>query len=86
MSYFLHTVLIDDIESVRKGRQTEGLKKYTDPTQDEMCFSIMFKGHNKNLDFMADSKEEADQWVTSLQKLIKHIDNLSKKQTREQYP
>ncbi|PWA18022.1 1-phosphatidylinositol 4,5-bisphosphate phosphodiesterase delta-1a isoform X1 [Gambusia affinis] len=79
------TFLIDDIESVRKGRQTEGLKKYTDPTQDEMCFSIMFKGHNKNLDFMADSKEEADQWVTSLQKLIKHIDNLSKKQTREHW-
>lgn len=86
MSCFLHTVLIDDIESVRKGRQTEGLKKYTDSSEEEMCFSIMFKGHNKCLDFMADSNEEADRWVASLQKLINHVDNLNKKQKREQYP
>ncbi|XP_023182381.1 1-phosphatidylinositol 4,5-bisphosphate phosphodiesterase delta-1 isoform X2 [Xiphophorus maculatus] len=79
------TFLIDDIESVRKGRQTEGLQKYTDPSEEEMCFSIMFKGHNKCLDFMADSKEEADRWVSSLQKLINHVDNLNKKQKREHW-
>ncbi|XP_054893176.1 1-phosphatidylinositol 4,5-bisphosphate phosphodiesterase delta-1a isoform X2 [Poeciliopsis prolifica] len=79
------TFLIDEIESVRKGRQTEALKKYTDPNEEEMCFSIMLKGHNKNLDFMADSKEEAHRWVTSLQKLINQVNNLNKKQKSEHW-
>ncbi|XP_014890258.1 1-phosphatidylinositol 4,5-bisphosphate phosphodiesterase delta-1-like isoform X2 [Poecilia latipinna] len=80
-----NTFLIDDIESVRKGRQTEGLKKHTDPDEEEKCFSIMFKGSKKNLDFMVNSKEEAHRWVTSLEKLMNHAQNLNKKQEREHW-
>ncbi|XP_008394426.1 1-phosphatidylinositol 4,5-bisphosphate phosphodiesterase delta-1a isoform X2 [Poecilia reticulata] len=80
-----NTFLIDDIESVRKGRQTEGLKKHMDADEEEKCFSIMFKGRRKNLDFMADSEEEAHRWVTSLEKLMNHAHNLNKKQKREHW-
>ncbi|XP_037549969.1 1-phosphatidylinositol 4,5-bisphosphate phosphodiesterase delta-1a [Nematolebias whitei] len=79
------TFLIDDIESVRKGRRSEGLKKYTDPAFEDKCFAIIFKGHKKNLDLMASSKEEADQWVTSLEKIMNNIRNLNHKQKSEHW-
>ncbi|XP_015260383.1 PREDICTED: 1-phosphatidylinositol 4,5-bisphosphate phosphodiesterase delta-1-like isoform X1 [Cyprinodon variegatus] len=79
------TFLIDDIESVRKGRQSEGLEKYTDPSEDEKCFSIIFKGRDKNLDFMASSKEEAHRWVSSLEKVVNNMRNLNKKQKSEHW-
>ncbi|KAM4718516.1 1-phosphatidylinositol 4,5-bisphosphate phosphodiesterase delta-1a isoform 2-T2 [Anableps anableps] len=79
------TFLIDDIESVRKGRRSDGLKKYTDPSEEEKCFSIIFKERKKNLDFMAASQEEAHQWVTSLEKLINNMLNLNKKQKSEHW-
>ncbi|KAG7224919.1 hypothetical protein INR49_014835 [Caranx melampygus] len=44
-----HTFTIDDIDSVRMGRQSEGLNKYTDASVEDKCFSIIFKGHKKIL-------------------------------------
>lgn len=79
------TFSIDDIESVRKGRQSEGLKKHTDPSVEEQCFSIIFKGRKKNLDLMAVSGEEANQWVKSLDKVISKIRNLSRQQKSEHW-
>lgn len=79
------TFLIDDIHSVRKGRQSEGLMKYTKSSEEEKCFSIIFKGHKKNLDFMADSKDDAYRWVTSLEKIISNMSNLSKQQKTEHW-
>lgn len=71
---------------MRKGRRSEGLKKYTDAAAEDKCFSVIFKGHKKNLDLMASSKEEADQWVASLEKIMNNIRNLNHKQKSEQYP
>uniref|UniRef100_A0A146NK19 Phosphoinositide phospholipase C n=1 Tax=Fundulus heteroclitus TaxID=8078 RepID=A0A146NK19_FUNHE len=79
------TFLIDDIESVRKGRQSDGLQKYTNASEEEKCFSIIFRGHKKNLDFMATSQEEAHRWVTSLEKLINNMHNLNKQQKSEHW-
>uniref|UniRef100_A0A3Q3AD51 Phosphoinositide phospholipase C n=1 Tax=Kryptolebias marmoratus TaxID=37003 RepID=A0A3Q3AD51_KRYMA len=79
------TFPIDDIESVRRGRQSEGLKKYTEASVEERCFSIIFQGHRKNLDLMASSKEEANRWVTSLEKLMNNIRNLNHKQKSEHW-
>uniref|UniRef100_A0AAQ5ZWT2 Phosphoinositide phospholipase C n=1 Tax=Amphiprion ocellaris TaxID=80972 RepID=A0AAQ5ZWT2_AMPOC len=79
------TFSIDDIESVRKGRQSEGLKKHTDPSVEEQCFSIIFKGRKKNLDLMAVNAEEANRWVSSLEKVKTTISNLSHQQKSEHW-
>uniref|UniRef100_A0A7N6A2R1 Phosphoinositide phospholipase C n=1 Tax=Anabas testudineus TaxID=64144 RepID=A0A7N6A2R1_ANATE len=59
------TFSLEDIAEVRRGRQSEGLKKYTEEQAEGCCFSIMFKGRRKNLDFIANSEEEAKQWVNN---------------------
>ncbi|XP_024129315.1 1-phosphatidylinositol 4,5-bisphosphate phosphodiesterase delta-1 isoform X1 [Oryzias melastigma] len=79
------TFPIDDISSVRKGRQSEGLKKYTEEQIEGRCFSIVFKSHRKNLDLIASSEEEAKQWVRGLEKLMSNVNNLSRQQTREHW-
>uniref|UniRef100_A0A3Q0ST27 Phosphoinositide phospholipase C n=1 Tax=Amphilophus citrinellus TaxID=61819 RepID=A0A3Q0ST27_AMPCI len=79
------TFSILDIESVRKGRQSEGLKKYTDASVEDRCFSIFFKGRKKNLDLMAKSEEELNKWVTGLEKIINNMHNLSDQKKREHW-
>lgn len=82
----LSPVSIDDIDSVRMGRQSEGLNKHTDTSVEEQCFSIIFKARKKNLDLMAPSREEAKRWVSGLNKIINNLHNLSRQQKSEQYP
>ncbi|XP_053268037.1 1-phosphatidylinositol 4,5-bisphosphate phosphodiesterase delta-1a isoform X1 [Pleuronectes platessa] len=79
------TFTIDDIDSVRMGRQSEGLNKHTDPSEEERCFSIIFKGRKKNLDLMALSGPEAKQWVSGLNKIISNMHNLSRQQKSEHW-
>ncbi|XP_071346561.1 1-phosphatidylinositol 4,5-bisphosphate phosphodiesterase delta-1-like isoform X4 [Trachinotus anak] len=80
-----HTFSLEDISAVRMGRQSEGLRKYTEEQVDGRCFSIMFKGRRKNLDLIASSEEEAKQWVNSLEKMISKINNLSSQQKTEHW-
>ncbi|XP_071341214.1 1-phosphatidylinositol 4,5-bisphosphate phosphodiesterase delta-1a isoform X1 [Trachinotus anak] len=80
-----HTFSIDDIDSVRTGRQSEGLNKYTDPSVEEQCFSIIFKGRKRNLDLMAANGEEAKQWVRGLNKIISNMRNLNRQQKSEHW-
>ncbi|XP_012671580.2 1-phosphatidylinositol 4,5-bisphosphate phosphodiesterase delta-1a isoform X2 [Clupea harengus] len=79
------TFSIDDIEAVRLGRQSEGLQKYTDPSLEESCFSIIFKGRRKNLDLTASSVEEAKRWVTGLEKVITNMRGLNRQKTSEHW-
>ncbi|XP_076868769.1 1-phosphatidylinositol 4,5-bisphosphate phosphodiesterase delta-1a isoform X2 [Brachyhypopomus gauderio] len=79
------TFSIDDVESVRHGRQSEGLQKYTDSSLEDLCFSIIFKGKRKNLDLVADSPEDAKQWVKGLQKVMTNMQNLSAQQKSEHW-
>lgn len=83
---YLQTVSIDEIASVRRGRQSEGLTKHTDTTLEDLCFSIFFKDRKKNLDLMASSQEDADRWVSAIEKVISNMQNLSQRQKSEQYP
>ena len=84
--FLLSSVQINDISAVQMGRQSEGLKKHTEEQAESRCFSIMFKSRRRNLDLMASSEDEAQQWVKSLQKLVANINSLNRQQTREQYP
>ncbi|XP_039999018.1 1-phosphatidylinositol 4,5-bisphosphate phosphodiesterase delta-1-like isoform X2 [Xiphias gladius] len=79
------TFSVDDIAAVRMGRQSEGLRKYTEEQVEGRCFSIMFKGRRKNLDLIASSEEEAKQWVDSLEKIIFKINNLNSQQKTEHW-
>uniref|UniRef100_A0A6Q2XVU5 Phosphoinositide phospholipase C n=1 Tax=Esox lucius TaxID=8010 RepID=A0A6Q2XVU5_ESOLU len=72
------TFSIDDIDSVRKGRESEGLQKYTDAQEEDRCFSIIFKGRRKNLDLMATSAEDVQQWVSGLDKIITNTKKLNR--------
>lgn len=82
----LFAVNLEDVDSVRHGRQTEGLKKYTEPSMEDRCFSVIFKGRRKNLDLLASSKDEAKQWVRGFEKVINGMNNLNRQQNSEQYP
>ncbi|AWP20603.1 Phosphoinositide phospholipase C [Scophthalmus maximus] len=79
------TFSIDDIDSVRMGRQSEGLNKHTNPGEEELCFSIIFKGRKKILDLMAPSGQEANQWVSGLNKIISNMRNLNRQQKSEHW-
>ncbi|XP_052451825.1 1-phosphatidylinositol 4,5-bisphosphate phosphodiesterase delta-1a isoform X1 [Carassius gibelio] len=76
---------LEDVDSVRYGRQTEGLQKYTDSSVDDRCFSIIFKGRRKNLDLIASSKEEAKRWVSGLEKIMTGMHSLNRQQNSEHW-
>ncbi|XP_051984371.1 1-phosphatidylinositol 4,5-bisphosphate phosphodiesterase delta-1-like isoform X2 [Xyrauchen texanus] len=71
------TFSIEDIAAVRRGRQTEGLRKYTEAAVEGRTFSILFKGRQKSLDLIATSEEEAKKWVSGLEKVISSMNSLS---------
>lgn len=71
---------------MRFGRHTEGLRKYTEEAMEQRVFSILFKGHQKNLDLIATTEEEAKHWVSGLEKIISNTSKLSQQQRTEQYP
>ncbi|TNN88279.1 1-phosphatidylinositol 4,5-bisphosphate phosphodiesterase delta-1 [Liparis tanakae] len=79
------TFSIDDIASVRKGRQSEGHNKHTHSNEEDQCFSIIFKGRKKNLDLMAANEGEAKQWVNGLEKIMSNMLNLSRQQKSEHW-
>ncbi|XP_036412447.1 1-phosphatidylinositol 4,5-bisphosphate phosphodiesterase delta-1b isoform X3 [Colossoma macropomum] len=79
------TFSVEDIDSVRSGRQTEGLKKYTEEALEPQVFSILFKGRRKNLDLIASSEEEAKHWVSGLEKIISNMSNLSQRSKTEHW-
>ncbi|XP_028425540.1 1-phosphatidylinositol 4,5-bisphosphate phosphodiesterase delta-1a isoform X3 [Perca flavescens] len=79
------TFSLDDIDSVRMGLQSQGDDKPTDPSVEERCFSIIFKGRKKTLDLMAANVSEAKQWVSGLDKIISNMHNLSPQQNSEHW-
>ncbi|KAG7319482.1 hypothetical protein KOW79_016625 [Hemibagrus wyckioides] len=80
-----HTFSIEDVECVRAGRHTEGLRKYTEEVMESRAFSILFKGHQKNLDLIANSEEDAKHWVSGLEKVISNTSKLSQQQRTEHW-
>ncbi|CAL1580092.1 unnamed protein product [Knipowitschia caucasica] len=79
------TFSLDDVSALRLGRQSEGLKKYTEEQVDGRCFSIVFKSRRKNLDLIASSDEEAKQWVNSMEKIIANLNNLNRQEKTEHW-
>ncbi|XP_077592039.1 1-phosphatidylinositol 4,5-bisphosphate phosphodiesterase delta-1a isoform X1 [Stigmatopora nigra] len=80
-----NTFSVNDIDSVRNGRQSEGFNKHIDPSEEDRCFSIVFKGRKKVLDLMADNQQDASQWVKGLEKIMSNMRNLSRTQQSEHW-
>ncbi|XP_068092058.1 1-phosphatidylinositol 4,5-bisphosphate phosphodiesterase delta-1 isoform X2 [Hyperolius riggenbachi] len=74
------TFSIDDIQDVRLGHETEGLKRFAPDIPSDRCFSIIFKGHQKNLDLIASTTEEAAHWTGGLNKIMDNSRAMSQKQ------
>ncbi|KAJ3611629.1 hypothetical protein NHX12_021644 [Muraenolepis orangiensis] len=79
------TFSVDDIASLRTGRQSEGLLKYTQPSAEDRCFTIVFKDHHKHLDLMAGSPDDAKKWVKGLTKIIDNVQKLSRQKKSEHW-
>ncbi|XP_018408982.1 PREDICTED: 1-phosphatidylinositol 4,5-bisphosphate phosphodiesterase delta-1 [Nanorana parkeri] len=74
------TFSIDDIEDVRPGQETEGMKRYASTVPSKLCFSIVFKGNRKNLDLIASTNEEAAHWTGGLSKIMSKSRSMSQNQ------
>lgn len=79
------TFSLDDIDTVRSGRQSEGFQKYTGPGIEDRCFSIIFKERKRNLDLVAVSAQDAQQWVRGLDKVIINMRKLNPQQKSEHW-
>ncbi|XP_069808206.1 1-phosphatidylinositol 4,5-bisphosphate phosphodiesterase delta-3 [Dendropsophus ebraccatus] len=68
------------IESVREGRQSEGLRRNGRRFPESCCFSISFMGRRKNLDLAASTDQEARSWVQGLRKLMERAVAMSQRE------
>nr|XP_060638622.1 1-phosphatidylinositol 4,5-bisphosphate phosphodiesterase delta-1 isoform X2 [Anolis sagrei ordinatus] len=75
-----HFFSIEDIQEVRAGHKTEGMKKYVKDIPENRCFSIVFKGNKNTLDLIAASEADANHWVSGLRKIIAKNNNLNQRQ------
>ncbi|XP_048223172.1 1-phosphatidylinositol 4,5-bisphosphate phosphodiesterase delta-3 isoform X2 [Perognathus longimembris pacificus] len=75
-----HTFLVQHIEAVREGHQSEGLRRFGGAFEPARCLTIAFKGRRKNLDLAAPTAEEAQRWVRGLAKLRARIDAMSQRE------
>lgn len=82
----LPAVFVQHIEAVREGHQSEGLRRFGGAFAPARCLTIAFKGRRKNLDLVAPTAEEAQQWVRGLAKLRTRLDAMSQRERLDQYP
>lgn len=68
------------IESVREGRQSEGLRRNGRRFPESCCFSISFMGRRRNLDLAASTDQEARSWVQGLRKLMERAVAMSQRE------
>ncbi|XP_054987015.1 1-phosphatidylinositol 4,5-bisphosphate phosphodiesterase delta-3 [Sorex araneus] len=75
-----HIFLVQHIEAVREGHQSEGLRRFGGNFAPARCLTIAFRGRRKNLDLAAPSAEEAQRWVRGLAKLRARLDAMSQRE------
>lgn len=80
------SVLVQHIEAVREGHQSEGLQSFGRAFDPARCFTIAFRGKRKNLDLVASTAEEAKHWVRGLDRLRARLDAMNQREFLDQYP
>uniref|UniRef100_A0A8C9UUW3 Phosphoinositide phospholipase C n=1 Tax=Spermophilus dauricus TaxID=99837 RepID=A0A8C9UUW3_SPEDA len=78
------TFSISDVETVRKGHDSELLRSLADEFPLEQGFTIVFHGRRPNLDLIANSVEEAQNWMRGLQLLVDLVTSMDQKERLDQ--
>lgn len=78
-------VSISDVETIRKGHDSELLRYLVDEFPLEQGFTIVFHGRRPNLDLVANSVEEAQIWMRGLQLLVDLVASMNYQEQLDQY-
>uniref|UniRef100_A0A8D2CWI2 Phosphoinositide phospholipase C n=1 Tax=Sciurus vulgaris TaxID=55149 RepID=A0A8D2CWI2_SCIVU len=79
------TFSISDVETVRKGHDSELLRSLAEEFPLEQGFTIVFHGRRPNLDLVANSIEEAQNWMRGLQLLVDLVTSMDHKERLDQW-
>ncbi|XP_062953217.1 1-phosphatidylinositol 4,5-bisphosphate phosphodiesterase delta-4 isoform X2 [Cynocephalus volans] len=75
---------ISDVETVRKGHDSELLRSLAEEFPLEQGFTIVFHGRRSNLDLVANSVEEAQIWKRGLQLLVDLVISMDQQERLDQ--
>ncbi|XP_054441634.1 1-phosphatidylinositol 4,5-bisphosphate phosphodiesterase delta-4 isoform X2 [Pteronotus mesoamericanus] len=76
---------ISDVETVRKGHESELLRSLAEEFPLEQGFTIVFHGRRANLDLVANSAEEAQIWMQGLQLLVDFVTSMDQQERLDQW-
>ncbi|XP_036885022.1 1-phosphatidylinositol 4,5-bisphosphate phosphodiesterase delta-4 [Sturnira hondurensis] len=76
---------ISDVETVRKGHESELLRSLEEEFPLEQGFTIVFHGRRANLDLVANSVEEAQIWMQGLQLLVDFVTSMDQQERLDQW-
>ncbi|XP_045711867.1 1-phosphatidylinositol 4,5-bisphosphate phosphodiesterase delta-4 isoform X2 [Phyllostomus hastatus] len=76
---------ISDVETVRKGHESELLRSLAEEFPLEQGFTIVFHGRRANLDLVANSVEEAQIWMQGLQLLVDFVTSMDQQERLDQW-
>ncbi|KAM5324813.1 1-phosphatidylinositol 4,5-bisphosphate phosphodiesterase delta-4 [Glossophaga mutica] len=76
---------ISDVETVRKGHESELLRSLAEEFPLEQGFTIVFHGRRANLDLVANSVEEAQIWMQGLQLLVDFVTSMDQRERLDQW-
>ncbi|XP_008057042.1 1-phosphatidylinositol 4,5-bisphosphate phosphodiesterase delta-4 [Carlito syrichta] len=76
---------ISDVETVRKGHDSELLRSLAEEFPLEQGFTIVFHGRSSNLDLVANSVEEAQIWMRGLQLLVDLVTSMDEQERLDQW-
>nr|XP_048314979.1 1-phosphatidylinositol 4,5-bisphosphate phosphodiesterase delta-4 isoform X2 [Myodes glareolus] len=79
------TFSISDVETIRKGHDSELLRNLIEEFPLEQGFTIVFHGRRPNLDLVADSAEEAQIWMRGLQLLVDLVASMDHQEQLDQW-
>ncbi|XP_065603786.1 1-phosphatidylinositol 4,5-bisphosphate phosphodiesterase delta-3 isoform X2 [Cyrtonyx montezumae] len=80
-----HSFSVVDIAAVRRGHQSEGLRRYGRAIPEQHCFTITFEGGRKNLDLGARDEDVALRWVRGLHTLRWRLRDMSQRERLEHW-
>lgn len=79
------TFSIAELEAVREGHQSEVLLSIAEEFPADLCFTLVFRGRQGNLDLVAESPEEAQAWIQGVRKLIHKVQTMDEKERLDQW-
>ncbi|XP_029953437.1 1-phosphatidylinositol 4,5-bisphosphate phosphodiesterase delta-3-A-like [Salarias fasciatus] len=70
---------VTEVECVRRGCQSEALRRMSGSPMEARCLTVVFKGSRRSLDLLCQSPEEAEQWSRGIRTLQDRVSNMSHK-------